>query len=482
MPALLDAPKGAPASEMDKTKELLQKFQQNWIQRETKEEKPKVERKPENLPKIDDPVTPATPPKPEAEKEKPKVEAKEPAAAEPKPEPKPEAKPEPKTISQDELSESIVKSVREGVREAVRQERQVEAVKETPKEAPLPPVEQKRMERLAVLEELYPDDYKDISQQRDNFLKAQRKYEEQWLKEHPGEEFDPNASEHEEFFEKDPLNKVDSEHMAEAIAEHRLSAERKAFDAKLEAVATRAEVNPAAAREGARVASSVVSGILGKAGNGLLNADGSINQERLEALQAEDPVRAPVLAHAAQAAHMLTAEAIKLFRGAVEKDVENNPLHRKLVKFGTGVENRMLELTPEQWEGQDSRKRPHENFVPRATFLRMSREERAKHWTFDERDFVELIERDLKKDAEKVIEEEENRIIALAKRRGYEVASSPKAPVAAPAKEKSLLITREEKPVSPSSALQPKMAGVKGAPPAESQTLLQAWGKAWLGK
>ena len=103
-------------------------------------------------------------------------------------------------------------------------------------------------------------------------------------------------------------------------------------------------------------------------------------------------------------------------------------------------------------------------------------------WTFDERDFVELMSMDLQNDAKKVIEEEENRIITLAKRRGYEVASSPKAPVTAPAKEKSSLITHEQKPVSPSSSLQPKLAGVKGPPPTESQTLLQAWGNSWLGK
>jgi len=477
MPATLDAPKGAPVSEMDKTKDLLQQFRENWIQSSPKKEEPKAERKPENLPKISDPVAPEPAPTPEAKKEP--VKEPEKAAAEepakPKPAPEPERKP---AINQEELSESIVKGVREGVREAVRQERKAEE----PKEAPLPPVELKRMERLAVLEQLYPEDYKDIAQQRENFLKAQRKYEESWIKENPGEDFDPNAADHEEFFEKDPINKVDAEHMAEAIAEHRLKDERKAFDAKLEAVATRAEVNPAAAREGARVASSVVSGILGKAGSGLVNSDGSINQERFEALQAEDPVRAPVLAHAAQAAQKLGTEVVKLFRGAVKPDTERNPLHRQIVEFGKGVEERMLQLSPEQWEGQDQRNRKHEDFVPSAKFHRMSKADQSKHWTFDENDFVELMSLDLQNDAKKVIDEEENRIITLAKRRGYEVASSPKVPVAAPAKQQSPLITHEAKPVSPSSALQPKMAGVKGAPPAESQTLLQAWGKAWLGK
>ena len=477
MPATLDAPKGAPVSEMDKTKDLLQQFKENWIQSSPKKEEPKVERKPENFPKISDPVAPEPAPAPGAKKE-PAKEPEKAAAEEPaKPKPAPELERKP-AINQEELSESIVKGVREGVREAVRQERKAEE----PKEAPLPPVELKRMERLAVLEQLYPEDYKDIAQQRENFLKAQRKYEESWIKEHPGEDFDPNASEHEEFFEKDPINKVDAEHMAEAIAEHRLKDERKAFDAKLEAVATRAEVNPAAAREGARVASSVVSGILGKAGSGLVNSDGSINQERFEALQTEDPVRAPVLAHAAQAAQKLGTEVVKLFRGAVKPDTERNPLHRQIVEFGKGVEERMLQLSPDQWEGQDQRNRKHEDFVPSAKFHRMSKTEQAKHWTFDERDFVELMALDLQNDAKKVIDEEENRIITLAKRRGYEVASAPKTPAAAPAKQQSPLITHEEKPVSPSSALQPKMAGVKGAPPAESQTLLQAWGKAWLGK
>lgn len=474
MPAILDAPKGAPVSEMDKTKDLLQQFKKNWIQNEAKPEAPKVERKPENFPKISDPVAP----EPEAKKEEPKAEPEKKEPVKPAPEAKVEPAPQKPAISQDELSESIVKGVREGVREAVRQDRQVEA----PKEAPLPSVELKRMERLSVLEQLYPDDYKDISQQRENFLKAQRKYEEQWLKDNPGQEFDPNASDHEEFFEKDPINKVDAEHMAEAIAEHRMSAERKSFDAKLEAVATRAEVNPAAAREGARVANSVVGGILGKAGNGLLNADGSINQERMESLQAEDPVRAPVLAHAAQAAQKLGTEVVKLFRGAVKPDVERNPLHRQIVEFGKGVEDRMMKLSSDQWEGQDQRNRKHEDFVPSAKFHRMSKAEQAKHWTFDERDFVELMSLDLQNDAKKVIDEEENRIITLAKRRGYEVASSPKVPVAAPAKEKSSLITHEQKPVSPSSSLQPKLAGVKGSPPTESQTLLQAWGNSWLGK
>lgn len=474
MPAILEAPKAAPVSEMDKTKDLLQQFKENWIQSTPKKEEPKAERKPENFPKISDPVTP----EPEAKKEEPKAEPEKKEPVKPAPEAKVEEQPKKPAFDQEQLSESIVKGVREGVREAVRQDRKAEE----PKEAPLPPVELKRMERLSVLEQLYPDDYKDISQQRESFLKAQRAYETQWLKENPGEEFDPNASDHEEFFEKDPINKVDAEHMAEAIAEHRMSAERKSFDAKLEAVATRAEVNPAAAREGTRVASTVVNGILGKAGNGLLNADGSINAERMEALQAEDPVRAPVLAHAAQAAQKLGTEVVKLFRGAVKSDVERNPLHRQIVEFGKGVEDRMLKLSPDQWEGQDQRNRKHEDFVPSAKFHRMSKAEQSKHWTFDERDFVELMSMDLQNDAKKVIEEEENRIITLAKRRGYEVASSPKTPVAAPSKEKSSLITHEQKPVSPSSALQPKMAGVKGATPAESQTLLQAWGKAWLGK
>lgn len=465
MPALLEPPKTESAPKVidatEKTRDLINTFAENWVGRPKAVEKPPepvVEVKPEvktiekaNLVTKDEP----------AKVEEPKAES-------------------PVVVAPVLDSKTIADSVGRAVSEALKSEREASKYVAKAEKAPLPESELKRQRNLETLQTLYPDQYKGIADERAKFLDSQRAYEEKWIADNPGLEFDPNSGEHTAFFEGDPISKVETEHMAEAIAEQRISGERQRTEERIRESETRARVIPQAEREGSRAATNLAKTVGGKEFAGLVNADGTVNKEKFSEINAADPIRAPIVAQAATAAANLSSEVVKLYNGVVKHDPKNNPMHQHIAEFGSEMEQRMKQVDPKKWV--DSRGRKQQDFVTSVEYQKLSREERRTHWTFDQQDMVELMTLDLQSEAQKIISAEESKIEAFAKRRGFQPVATKKEAVATTPSRIFEPTVAVEKPHSPSSSTEPKMAGVKGLPRSDGEKLQDAFFKNWIGR
>ena len=417
---------------------------------------------------------------------------KEPAEKKQKPEPaEPEAEPEaevapvvepvveevkPPTVDPEIFAQAVGREVGKVLRESNEPKAVVEPVKE---EKGLPESELRRQKNMEVLETLFPEQYKNISKERSEYLDKQRKYEEKWIADNEGTEFNPDDSEHDEFFASDPINKVESEHLAEAISEQRVVAERARWDQRIAESEARTRVIPMALKEGRAIAAKVAQTISGTEMSSIIGADGELNQEKIAEMTEADPITAPIIIHAARVASQLGNEVVKLFNGATALD-SNNQLHKNIVNFGVAIEGKMQQIKPEQWH--DSRGRQHADFLPSTQFHNLPADQKSKHWTFDQKDMIELMALDLVSDAKKIISQEEKKMETFAKKRGYETATTKKAVEVKSFQSRSFAMEPDVQQVSPSSSTEPKMAGVKGNPKTNAEKLQDAWADRWMGR
>lgn len=466
--------------------ESSRKFLTDFLGQPPVEPKPRDGAKPTEEPKEQPEPTPEpTPePKPEPRKERPKPEpeAKKPAVkakkAEPKPEPTPTPEPEEPEDRLDvaQLVDQTARAVAREVRGAQREEKPEYRIVEPE----IPAEERKLQSHLAELEKLYPDTYGKIATQRKKFVEKLRSYEKKWLGEHPGEDFDPDAEEHNDFYANDPLQNVSQEHLAEAIAEVRVRERVAQLESKVEASERRREVEPRAAGEAARVARSVVEAIDKDAFGSLVKPDGTIDAAAAQAAEEADPIRAPIVVHAAREAARMSGEMVKLYSGVVTPDPRNNDLHRQLLNFGQEVERRMLAAKPSQW--RDPRGRAHAAFLPSDEYWSLPEAQRRKHWTFDAEDMAGFVAQEVQNDAKVMIDREEKRFQTAAQKRGLGVGAGGKKPAEKNGADEHEPDESEEKPSSPSGRGAPNMAGPKGGTVAAKESHQKSWLDSFLGK
>lgn len=471
--------------------EVSRKFLTDFLGQPPVEPKPRdgAEQPAEETPAeetIDEEVQKKPEPKAEAAKPEPKQEpkTKEPAAekkaktkakvVEPAPTPEPdESEPEPRL----DVNELVDRTARAVAREVRREEPKPEYRIVEPE---IPAEERKLQSHLAELEKLYPENYGKVAEQRKKFVSKLRTYEEKWLADHPGEEFNPDAEEHNDFYASDPLNNVSQEHLAEAIAEVRVRERMAQLEGRIEASERRREVEPKAAGEAARVARSVVEAIDKDVFGSLVKADGTIDRAAAEAAEESDPIRAPIVVHAAREAARMSGEMVKLYNGVVKADPDSNPLHSQLLNFGQEVERRMLSAKPSQWK--DPRGRSHSAFLPSDEYWQLSDMERRKYWTFDADDMAGFIAQEIQNDAKTMIEREEKRFTSAAQKRGMGVAAGGKKPADENGENGHEGDDSEEKPASPSGRGAPNMAGPKGGSVKTKESAQKVWLEEFLGK
>lgn len=436
-----------------------------------KTDKPKPTEAPEE--KAVEPEKPeekASEPAPEAKPEK-KVKAKKAEKpVEPEPEPEPDA-----TIDVGDLVDRTARAV---AREVRRDEPKAKTPEKEP-ESDVPQTELRLQSHLEELEKLYPDEYRGVKELRRKFVGKLREYQDRWAKEHPGEEFNPDAEEHNEFYSADPMNEVSQEHLAEAIAETKVRGRMAEIEGRIQASEKQREVEPLANREGAKSARAVADFIDKEGFKSLLNSDGSLNQAEAEKLQESDPIKAPIVLHAVDQAAKMSAEMVKLYTGVTAPN-QGNPLHSKLLAFGNQVEQNMLRMKPSEWK--DPRGRRHADFLPSNEYWELSASERRHHWTFDEADMTAAITKQVAADAKSLIEAEEKRFQEVAKKRGFGVSSEQKQAATENDKGEETPEEQVEKPTSPSGRGAPNMAGPKGGTLTGPEKHQNNWLRGFLGK
>ncbi len=441
------------------TKDLMNKFMEDWIQpakKEPKEDKPKPDEKQEPVKealKVDAP-------KEDAPKKEEPVKAEAP---------------------KENLAETLGRAVRDVgrvVSDAVKS-RASEAAPQKEEGFKLPAAAMRRKAQLETLEKLYPDQYAGKAKQWEDFAKRQSQYEEDWLEKNPGKQFNPDDEEHNDFFESDPFSSIDPEHVVEAEVEQKMSKERVKIEQRIRDLEIRSTVAPAAQKEGFRRASNVIEDIGGKEMAGILNEDGTVNREAYDKAYEADPLRAPVVASTAEAVARLTSETARIFRGAVKMDTERNDLHLKIAEIALQKEARMAALDSSKWKDPSGRR--HEDWLPAEKFNELSPSERKRHWTFNEQEMVGLIELELSERAKDYLAEEEKRIENVATKRGFKKADDQKGSQIQSDDDKLKAEEKALKPSSPSAANEPKLAGVKGVAQDNAKKLQQAWVTGWIG-
>lgn len=374
-------------------------------------------------------------------------------------EPKPEAKPKPKPQRPPAPSvEKIVEAAVEGVTRAMDQ-RAAAAKPSADKgnqEPELPVAERRKIEVLAKMEELYPDQYKGVSKKYADGIAKAMQYAANWEKENPGEEFDENSPEHEEFFE---ANKVDwkDEDYSEALIEVKVAQRLPKVAEQIES-----KVNRMERQEQLRSKEKVIDthqaltarnffSRLGEEYADLINEDGSVNKEKMDEFKANNPV-AYDLAVGAAAQHVepIAAEIFKLMDGLEDYDPKR-PDHAWINSFAINSEQMMLRQ-PEEKQLNESGQR----FATAEEYGKMTEAQQKRHWTFSAVELSALAADFIATETSKKIELEHKKHEAWAKARGL----NPQQPSGKTEEDDAdeRLENPRGKPVSPEATAEPKMA------------------------
>lgn len=407
------------------------------------------------------------------ERKKPAEKAKEELKA---PEEKPKAstakttaKPAPKP---ELTAESIAKAVGEGVAQAMKSAPK-EAAKEKSKESDDPDADlaepiKKKVVVLRQMEKLQPEKYKGVADKyKANLMKIQE-YQDKWQKENPGQDFDEEAEEHTEFYEKNQLfqpweDEDYSDAKAEIIAARRVAestAETNRKLSQLEREKKGLEARPVIDRV-QTVAARNYWGQIGGDFDGLIQDNGQLDQAKFKALQEKNPDMLNVTLESAKRLDTLVEAAFLLKKGLVDYD-KNNPAHTFLSQFAVAKEKELMAEDADKQRDQNGRP-----FKPASEYYALPQAQRDAFWTFGEGDLAALLARDESKNMKRYITAEEDKFNRWAKAKGLtpkesllEEIPNKEAESGSPKQAEKEVELGNEPVRSPSSSASPKSATI----------------------
>lgn len=310
-----------------------------------------------------------------------------------------------------ELKDAVVEANRELI-DTIKQSQQKAPEPAQPKaqEPQLSKGDARLLEQLKKLEEIEPS-YKDVSQKFLDFKAKEAAYEAEWLKAHPDEDFDPDAQEHQKFYERNEpsIDEDDLELAKEAIITER--AEKKARE-KVER-----EMEPLKAEQRHKEVVEKLTPKLNKTFEKVAReAAAQINPElgelkELSKVAEKDPLAAEILSGVAN--HWLPVIQAAEFAYAGAKFDPESPDGQRLGAVVTEIEQGLLSLPKED------RSRSGKQFATLADYHKMTKAEQAKHWFVGADDITEYAGYRMKLDGQKFYQQENERLDRLAASRGY---------------------------------------------------------------
>lgn len=361
---------------------------------------------------------------PKAKDKAPEPKPKDEAAPAP-PKPRTPFKPKAQPAAEPLTAEQITAAAAEGAARAVlstKSKADAETVAKAKAEEPeLSHDDKRKVAILARMEQLNPEKYKGLPTKYTKSLSALEDYAKKWETDHPGQEFDEESPEHEDFFKANDVdwNDLDfTEALADIRAEKHSQEATKRSDETLEGLKQAEKLREAQGKIVAEQNNAALKywQVLGDDVADFVKPDGSVNSERVEALRASDPEGLEIRVRAAQALDVEVSEIYKLYNGLTKNDPANNVIHRNLNQFAASKEQE-LSSKPMQAkmnaEGQE--------FLPAARYYAMPVAERANYWTFSGSELAFLRAKELADITRKRLELNEERHRAWAKARGIQL-------------------------------------------------------------
>lgn len=366
------------------------------------------------------PAAPATSDQPPAEPEKPKKRGRR--------------------ASTEEIAEAAALSASRAAAETASRIRQAPP---EPKPEPQPDSEERvdiqidedteiTLEVLKELESINPK-YKGKRNEYVRWLREVDKYQVGWEKEHPEEQFDPDAPEHDHIFQREPMPPKRDYLAAEGSYKDRLNPRRQAEldelrreNQKLTAKQVEQEIAPIVFNENRRLVGHVLGSIdpdYAKAGD---------TQESLVKLSEEDPGAFAILQQATSSAIPFVTETVKLFDARGTKFDNQNPVHQEILAFAMDMERLIMQKPPTK---QIKDGKP---YLPMAEYMGLPKERQSHYWSmYDPTELVNFRISQAIQDAQYLVKLKQNEYEAyqkrLAKKNG---ASHPNAQPAAATPEK----------------------------------------------
>lgn len=394
-----------------------------------------------------------------AEKVADKPPEKPPGDTEPKP--KPAAKPKAKatTAAPEPDYEKIAEASGRGFAKAMAETQPAKKEKDTPDDG----LTEDQRETVSVLERMGKD-YPQYASLAKEFSEASRRakdYQTRWEAANPGHAFDPEADEHNDFFEKNDVDWNDA-HFNRTIA--RIEAEKAAEKAtaksseklsELESKDQLRESEPKVRAQSIATARDYFKE-LGADYAKVLNDDGSINREEIKRMTDEDPVRQAVF----EAAHGVEGFAAELHRltlvdpkgrplYAFNKD---NPNHQFIALFAQDEEAAMKALPAEDQVSDGKR------FATADEHAAMTPEKRRHYWHYTDRDLSRIYAAREAQRVQALVENESKRLEEFATKRGWKKPDGDKPTGSSTAKNGEIPAQATEKPISPAGISEQPLA------------------------
>jgi len=261
-----------------------------------------------------------------------------------------------------------------------------------------------------------------------------QEYTKTWAKENPGQKFNPDAEEHNEFFARiEP--EVDEDDWVDAKANLRardISAQAvKPLNEKLQKMEqdrARTALEPFVRQKQLESVGMLLNEFDPEIAAELNKPDGA------KALAEKDPITAGILNHTAGVLFALSAEVVRLHDpgAGVEFDGRNGA-HKEIADFILEQEQRIARMPAED------RARDGKRFIGRLAYRNLQPDEKAGYWFLDQDDIINLLAQKYAHQAKKIRDSEVEKFNATAERLGYKKIDATKT---APGKD-------DKKPVQP---------------------------------
>jgi hypothetical protein len=369
----------------------------------------------------------------------------------------------------------IAKAAAEGVASAMKTSSPKEEKKDSSPadpDADVPDEEKKRFAVLRFMEKQDPSKFKGIADKYKSQLKTLADYAAKWRKDHPGEEFDDEAEEHAEFFEKNDMDLPwDADDFTDAKAE--MIAEKKVAEATaetnkklsiIEREKKALEAKPLIEQHQVVAAREYWKRVGGEF-DGIVLENGQIDQVKIKELMEKNPDYLKVTVDSAKRLDALVETAYLLKKGLVDFDPKK-PAHEYLSQFAAYKEQELMSRPADQQLDAEGRQ-----FKPSTQYYNIPVEERTRsYWTFNETDLAALLASDESRKMQAFITAEEEKHNRWAKARGLEPKESvlkekakeklDKDDVKQPIEELAGGTDEGDESASPSSGASPKSATI----------------------
>lgn len=387
-----------------------------------------------------------------------------------KPKAKPAAKPaetpreEPQKLNMDELPKKIAEAVATAIKQP------------DDKPAEKPQVTEEEELTLSVLKEMetrWPKKYPGLAARYAETQKALVDYAKKWVTDHPGQEFDEDAPEHDDFYKQHEVD-WDDNHFNATLARMEARAEHNEIEKKikgelgkeLEDLKTKDRLRDSlqAIHQEQTTAAKLFWGKFNGEYAGIMKEDGNLDLDKVSELKQSDGDNLTLRAQIARSLDEEVAELYKLLGNPEEPEFKpfaqfnpTNPVHGRVDEFAARTQKELAAAPKEERLDDQGR-----DFMPFIEYWKLPKDKRSGYWTFTARDLALLRAAELASKTQKIIDDQEAKFNAKAKQRGL-----IKDEATADSRTEKKVEPKEEvddddgKPRSPSSSPSSRMAAAR---------------------